>query len=245
MKVLLTSLLIVHFIPVHSQQTVSGSVTDEIGRPIPFASIQSSRIKSTGTISDKNGNFKIDGISNRDTLICSHINYQAGSEVIFGNNKIIFRLKKSQAPSTLLVIETSARSTVINPNKKVLVKDSLSPKKEDELRIFEKVEVPARFGDEPNSLRSYLEKNIIYPDSSYIPFDATGEFEGTITVHFTIDKTGKATNAFVIKGLSNIVDQAVIKTIESMPLWKPAIQNGRTLDSEQEITVYFKVKQKT
>lgn len=245
MRAVLIFLLTGGFITVYGQKLViTGRVVDETGRPVPFASIQPIRTSGNGAATDINGNFKLEGIFNRDTLICSHTNYQTKKEQVFGNNKIVFRLIKNPPALTWLAIHADSHTIPIKQTVKVAMKDSLS-RIEDYSKIFEKVEIPASFGKEPRSLERYLERNIIYPDSTSISFDATGEFEGIMTVHFTVDRTGKCVNAFVVKGLNDAVDQIVLDAVTSMPLWNPAIQNGRQVESEQEISIYFNVQVKS
>lgn len=253
MRILLTFLSAACFCTGYGQDSVSGRVINEAGQPVPFASIYSSKTNTNGTAADINGNFKLISVFNRDTLICTHTNYQTKKEEVFGNNNIVFRLIRKPPALTQIALSGESRAIAIKQAVKFEIKDNLSNKEDDKV-LFGKVEIPAAFGKESDifkrysektdRLSRYLAKNIIFPDSTSIRFNATGEFEGILTVRFTVDKTGKATNAVVIKGLNEAVDKVVLDVIAGMPLWEPAMQNGRTVDSEQEISVYFLVQQK-
>ena len=236
MKLSITLLLALSFMDGYGQQTITGSVIDDAGQPVPYASIQSSRRKGLGTSADKNGNFKIDEIYDHDTLTCTHISYKMRKEEVFGNNRIIFRLTKLTPSSTWVAI--AGYSTPVPVKNQVITTD-------DEQKIFSKVEVPARFASETMSFQRYLEQNIKCPDSLSVRFDATGEFTGMMVIQFTIDKTGKPINILVVKGINETLDQIAVNTISSMPLWYPAYQNGNSVESQEEVSLYFRVDQKT
>src|SRR5690606_41526577 len=59
----------------HAQTTVSGTVTDDAGTPIPFAEIYFEDY-SEGTESNENGNFYYESQQTKDTLIVSFTGYE-------------------------------------------------------------------------------------------------------------------------------------------------------------------------
>jgi TonB family protein len=218
----------------YPQSNVEGRVIDESGNPVPLASIQLRSNYNKGTTNDINGNFKFSALYYRDTLVCTHVNYQTKKEaVVMGNSTLVFRLTRNPPALIELVISGDSRPIPITLPVKPIVKDSL--REEDPDIIFSKVEIPAAFYKA--DLRRYLERNIRIPDSTSVRFDATGEFEGMMTVQFTVDKNGKAGNARIIKSVDKSLDKVAIEVINNMPVWAPAIQNGRNIDSEQEISI--------
>jgi TonB family protein len=84
------------------------------------------------------------------------------------------------------------------------------------------VEEPAHFRGGSDSLKSFLATNTNYPDSA---IDAN--IEGVIKCQFIISKTGKVTEATIIKGLGYGLDEEVLRVINSLPDWVPAEKNGR------------------
>jgi hypothetical protein len=60
-----------------------------------------------------------------------------------------------------------------------------------------------------------------------------------VKIRLLIDKMGKVSNVLLIKGVAEPLDKAVITAAYQM-LWKPAIQNGRLIETWQDIAVMFK-----
>lgn len=77
-----------------------------------------------------------------------------------------------------------------------------------------------------------LENN--YPDvvDSTVPSTDPGKpdkvyrAKGTVMVHITIDRCGKAVNPFVKKGLNDKYDAAAVKLLEDLPIFKPGAVDG-------------------
>jgi bla regulator protein blaR1 len=235
--------------PGNTQITITGRVIDESGHPIPFASIHSFKTRGQGTAADYEGNFRINDVPNHDTLICSHINYETVIEEIQGNNKVIFCLAKKPIKSTSLILwgeYIPGEVALVKDTNKIIKKDSLL--KEDEVKIFESVEIPARFGDKPLFFQHYIERNINLPVIRYDPssdtFDREYNFDGRLVIHFTVDKSGKVVDPFIIKGINDSLDNIMMRALITMPRWYPAIQNGRFIASEQEISIQIKLRQK-
>jgi hypothetical protein len=63
--------------------------------------------------------------------------------------------------------------------------------------------------------------------SNQIPYGV----DGVVVLRFTVDKIGKISDASVARGLSDVVDKAVLKAILSGPDWKPAVQNAKPIDN--------------
>jgi hypothetical protein len=243
MNLAITLLLFFPFLTVMGQtKTITGSVVDESGHPIPYATIQSKMMHRTGTAADYQGNYKLEGIAGKDTLVCSHINYQTRIEKVSGNNKIVFRLLKKPPAIEFTSINYAASPIPVKQINSSA--QNISGQIDIEERVFEKIEVPARFGTEPNSLQRFIEK-IKFPDSTSLAFDATGEYKGQVSISFTVDATGKVSNPFVIRGVDSVLEKVILDALLKMPVWQPALQNGRNVASEQEISIFLNIQQKT
>lgn len=83
---------------IFAQKTVTGTVTDELGVPIPNASIQVKGM-SVGTISKEDGTFSINIPENAKTLVVSGIG-KAPQEVTIGN-RLTFTIVLKDADSSL------------------------------------------------------------------------------------------------------------------------------------------------
>lgn len=51
--------------------------------------------------------------------------------------------------------------------------------------------------------------------------------EGKIFINFIVEKDGSISNTTIIKGLNSEINEAIIKIVNSSPLWKSAEQNGK------------------
>jgi hypothetical protein len=81
-NLILTSLLFLFGVVAFAQQSISGTVTDESGVPLPGATI-SIKDSSVGTTSDFDGNFTLNA-ENGDTLIFGYVGYSEAEVVVNG-----------------------------------------------------------------------------------------------------------------------------------------------------------------
>lgn len=113
-------------------------------------------------------------------------------------------------------------------------------KKEDENKIFEKVEIEAKFPGGPAAWKRYLER-------SFAGFNAAdnGANPGTYTVHvrFIVDKQGNisAVNALTKHGFG--MEDEAVKIIKKGPKWEPAVQNGRNVNAYRTQPITFVVEE--
>ena len=59
--------------------------------------------------------------------------------------------------------------------------------------------------------------------------------EGTIVANFVVETTGKIKYVDIEKGLSAGFDEEMVRTIMTMPKWKPAFVNGKEVRSLQTV----------
>jgi len=110
--------------------------------------------------------------------------------------------------------------------------------KEDENKIFEKVEVEAEFPGGLPAWRRFLERNL----NAQVPSDAgapTGSY--TVVVKFIVDKSGAISD---VKALSNHgfgMEEEAVRAIKRGPKWTPAIQNGRNVNAYRQQPITFVV----
>jgi len=96
---------------------------------------------------------------------------------------------------------------------------------------FKKAEFPG--GKE--ELKKWLRENINYPEGA--------KRYGSILVTFTVKKNGKLDDFKVKKGVSEFLDYAAVEILKGMPKWIPAEKNGKTMDSENQVSVKFTPKE--
>jgi TonB family protein len=104
---------------------------------------------------------------------------------------------------------------------------------------FEMISESATFKGGKRGMYIYLNDNVRYPEAAL-----QDSMEGFITVRFTINKTGKAINAKVIRGkeLGHGIPEEAIRLVNAMPLWKPALQLGRIVEPVIEQKLIFKMR---
>jgi TonB family protein len=56
------------------------------------------------------------------------------------------------------------------------------------------------------------------------------KISGVVVVSFIVTKTGHVSDVRVVRSVNPIVDAEAVKTIEKMPMWKPALRHGRPIN---------------
>ena len=77
------------------------------------------------------------------------------------------------------------------------------------------------FNNGDGELMVYLQNNISYPDRA-----KSAQVTGRVVVAFDVDVNGNVANIEVEQGIGFGCDEEALRVVESMPRWKPAIQNG-------------------
>lgn len=68
--------------------------------------------------------------------------------------------------------------------------------------------------------------------------------QGRVHVEFAIDKDGSVRDARIVKGVSDALDEEVLRVINASPSWKPGRKDGRKVKSYITIPVDFILKKK-
>ena len=90
----------------------------------------------------------------------------------------------------------------------------------------------------PEAMFKFIEDNLVYPESAQ-----TDNVSGRVILQARIDADGNVKDVSVKQGLTPDCNYAAIKVIEAMPLWRPAMQNGKKINGFVTIPVVFKTKQ--
>lgn len=101
-------------------------------------------------------------------------------------------------------------------------------------RYFLLDEHPTFKGGSPNDFALWVAKHVKYPKSAKI-----AGIEGTVKVHFVIDKKGKISEAHVHEGVHPALDQEAVRVVLKSPKWKPAKKDGRPVKVSYTIPVVF------
>lgn len=109
---------------------------------------------------------------------------------------------------------------------------------EDTYYTQKDVDKPAQFlhGDEVQFLKKWVYPYIKYPDSAI----RAGEV-GRVYAEFIIEKDGRVTNVVITRGVSNELDDEVVKVISASPKWKAAKLRGQNVRVKTSVAVDFKL----
>ncbi len=95
-------------------------------------------------------------------------------------------------------------------------------------------DVPASFPGGATAYATYLKKNLHYP-----PVAFENEIRGLVTVRFLVEKSGKISNAKVIRSLGFGCDEAALKFVNTMPTWNPAQKQNQAVKTQVDLPLYF------
>ncbi len=86
---------------------------------------------------------------------------------------------------------------------------------------------------------NYMQKNIVYPK---IALDSA--YSGRCYINFVVDTAGYIKNVRVLKGVPKCpeCDKEAVRVIQSMPRWKPGMQDGKPANVYYNLPVSFKLQ---
>jgi protein TonB len=92
------------------------------------------------------------------------------------------------------------------------------------------------FNNGEGELMAYLQNNISYPDRA-----KSAQVTGRVVVVFDVDVNGNVANIEVEQGIGFGCDEEAVRVIESMPRWKPAMQNGAPKTVRMRLPIEFQI----
>ncbi|WP_461489762.1 TonB family protein [Pontibacter sp. HJ8] len=95
--------------------------------------------------------------------------------------------------------------------------------------------VAAKPGIGSKAYRKYLEENIRYTSVTK---------KGRVVVQATVSPTGTLQNLQVVRSLCPSCDEEALRLIKNGPAWKPATQNGSSIEKQVRIVVRFHPEKK-
>lgn len=84
--------------------------------------------------------------------------------------------------------------------------------------------MPSFRGGDINTFREWVQRRIIYP-----PTAVEARIQGTVFFTFIVEQDGSVSNVTVVKGVAEVIDNEVVKAIESSPKWSPGFQRGQAV----------------
>ncbi|BDD07024.1 energy transducer TonB [Aureibacter tunicatorum] len=92
----------------------------------------------------------------------------------------------------------------------------------------------ASFPGGKKQLHVYFKKNMHWQQGQHT-------VEGKVYISFLVTKNGKIVDVEVVKNLCESCDKEAIRLVKNMPNWTPAKKEGKRIDSQVTLSIYFKL----
>ena len=100
-----------------------------------------------------------------------------------------------------------------------------------------KLEIQAKFPGGDKALLEFIRNNTVYPKLA-----KEMGISGKVWIQFVIGKDGKVKDVKVLQSPDKSLSKSALKTINKLPAFKPAKQNGKSVSMYYRIPVNFKLK---
>lgn len=98
---------------------------------------------------------------------------------------------------------------------------------------YESIEVKPEFEGGYIGFVKYIGANFRLPDVE--------SMSGAVKVSFVIDNTGQVVNIKVISDLGEGTGEEAIRVLKTCPLWKPGVQDGKTVPVAMKMPINIKI----
>ena len=109
----------------------------------------------------------------------------------------------------------------------------------DENHIYNMVDESPKFLGEYRTLHEYIEKTIQYPEK-----DKKNNIQVTTQVTFVVNKDGSVSDVKILHSAAPLLDEEVLRVINSMPLWEPGKLSDRVVRVRQDVSVMLRLPYK-
>lgn len=127
------------------------------------------------------------------------------------------------------VADTAKRVSSQSPNDNIALRKDSDSAVIREDSVYRHVDKKAQFPGGPDSLKSFIRKNLCYPSEDC--------FEGSVIVRFIVEKDGSISDVKVIRSIEPLVDDEAVRVVRSMPKWIPAEKDGKAVRSRLMLPV--------
>jgi TonB family protein len=174
-----------------------------------------------------------------------HLSYIDGQAVIESRSMLIIEIGKDENgnPINYAIYEYSAKKRSDLPSEDAwktageVWEETLTRKDQSQLDgepIFMAVEMSAEFPNGINAMNNFIKSNVRYPEGA----KRIG-LSGRVYIQFTVNKNGSLSDFTFIKGISKELDEEALRVMKLMPDWKPAMQNGKPVNSRFVLLIPF------
>ena len=109
-------------------------------------------------------------------------------------------------------------------------------KQNDQEEVYTYVEEPASFPGGNEALKTFISKNLRYPESM-----KEAGVQGKVFLKFIVSEVGEITDVKIARGIPDCkeCDNEAIRMVKSMPKWIPGKNNGKAVKSFYHLPVKF------
>jgi periplasmic protein TonB len=101
-------------------------------------------------------------------------------------------------------------------------------------KVYTIVENMPEFSGGDAAMLNFIKDNIVYPDKA-----KENKIQGRVYVNFVVDEAGRVTSAKILRGIGGGCDEEALRVVNMMPLWKPGMQNGKTVKVVYNLPITF------
>jgi TonB family protein len=105
-----------------------------------------------------------------------------------------------------------------------------------ENKVYTYVEQMPEFPGGREAMMKHIQSNTKYPALAL-----RNQVEGRVFVSFVVKPDGSVSDVKLLKGIGSGCDEEAVRVINSMPIWTPGKQNGRTVAVSYTVPVTFTV----
>lgn len=137
-------------------------------------------------------------------------------------NSIWMRLLTTLSVLTILLM---ANTTVMAQEKKVA-----------DNKIYDAPEVMPEYPGGMQAMMSFIGENVKYPEDAM-----EKNISGKVFVSFVVEKDGSVSEAKVVKGVCESIDNEALRVVNAMPKWTPGKMDGKNVRVKYTLPFTFKL----
>jgi TonB family protein len=220
-----------------TEKTIYGKVINFENKPIKGATVLDLKTNK-GTQTDALGNFILKITGTEASLMFSHVSYKSKNIKVLSDNEVTITMRRyTNELSGAFVLGTNPKIAGME-TAQVTLTDFINDENNNSNPKL--IEQNAEFIGGPSAMYTYLRHNLRYPEEA-----KKNNKEGIVFTKFTIDETGSISKVRSISPLGYVgfvgygLEAEAKRVIQSMPKWKPAMQNGKPESVEYALPIQF------
>lgn len=103
-------------------------------------------------------------------------------------------------------------------------------------RIIEEPDIDPMFPGGSGAMKSFISSSLQYPREA-----AEEDIQGLVVYTFVVELDGTLSDFDIIHRAHPLLDAEALRIIKSMPPWKPAVYNGKSVRARNYVPMYFKL----